>query len=188
LRISCEDQGIEFSDLPESDQPLFTAYCTLGARSARGLTALEHFARDQGGDTEQRALLESLKHGWFSALRVDRIDADAIDAFDTLQNKPLRVSKLARLQLSVGDLILGWLYEAPDATLQLEGGLLQIPNPLSAGVSSLIRDARNALPSAPEADWKRQTAELPLLILLGLTIVRRRKPLQLVRDTSGAPG
>ena len=184
LRISCEEQGIEFSELPETDLPLFTAYCTLGARSARGLTALEHLERDGALDTEQRALVESLKQGWFSVLRIDRIDGDALDALDTLHDKPLRISRPARLQLDAGDLILGWLYEAPDATLQLEGGLLHIPKLFSAAVSSLVRDARQALPAEPRADWRAQAAELPLLILLGLAIVRRRKPLQLVRDTS----
>jgi hypothetical protein len=184
LRISCEDQGIEFTELPESDQPLFTAYCTLGARSARGLTALEHLERDGAFDSEQRPLLEGLKRGWFSALRVDELHTDAFKASDTLQDKPLLISRPARLELGVGDLILGWLYEAPDATLQLEGGLLHIPSLLGPAVSSLIRDARRALPAVSAADWQRQSAELPLLILLGLTIVRRRKPLQLVRDTS----
>jgi hypothetical protein len=187
LRISCEDQGIEFNDLPETDQPLFTAYCTLGARSASGLTALEHLEREQSFDSEQRALLESLKGAWFSALRVDELHADAVLALDTLHDKPLRVARPPRLQLSVGDLILGWVYEVPDGDVQLEGGLLHVPNLLSAAVSSLIRDARNALPTDPEADWRRQSAELPLLLLLGLAIVRRRKPLQLVRDTGSAP-
>jgi hypothetical protein len=187
LRISCEDRGIEFSDLPDSDQPLFTAYCTLGARSARGLTALEQLERDQSLDEEQRALLDSLKSGWFGALRVDALEADAFEALDTLQGKPLRISRPPRLQLTVGDLVLGWVYQVPDGSLQLEGGLLHIPKLLSAAVSSLIQDARKAIPPAPEADWKLQAAELPLLILLGLTIVRRRKPLQLVRDTSRAP-
>jgi len=187
LRISCEDQGIEFSELPETDQPLFTAYCTLGARSARGLTALEQLERDQTLDEEQRALLQSLKQGWFRALRIDALRDDALEAVDTLQDKPLRISRPSRLQLSAGDLILGWVYEAPDGSHQLEGGLLHIPNLLSAAVSSLVRDARNALPTDPEADWKRQAAELPLLLLLGLAIFRRRKPLQLVRDTSRSP-
>jgi hypothetical protein len=186
LRISCEDQGIEFSDLPETDLPLFTAYCTLAARSAHGLTALEHLERDTELDSEQRALLESLKHGWFSALRVDELHPEAVETLDTLQDRPLRISRPPRLTLHVGDLILGWVYTAPDGSIQLEGGLLHIPKLLSVAMASLIRDARKALPSDPDADWKRQVAELPLLILLGLTMVRKRKPLQLVRDENGA--
>ena len=183
LRVSCEDQGIEFADLPETDQPLFMAYCTLGARSARGLTALEYLERDQALDSEQRSLLECLKRGWFSALRIDQIESDHCEAHDILQDQALRVSRpRSPAKLSVGDLLLGWIYETPAGTLQLEGGQLHVPNLLSAAVTSLIRDARNALPPQPEADWKRQAAELPLLLLLGLTIVRRRRPLQLVRD------
>jgi hypothetical protein len=186
LRISCEDQGIEFSEVPEVDLPLFTAYCTLGARSARGLTALEHLEREGGLDSEQQSLLESLKRGWFAALRVDELQPDTVEALDTLQEEPLRVCRPPRLELSAGDLILGWVYEGADGSLRLEGGLLHIPKLLSAAVSSLIRDARRALPAAPGADARALAAELPLLILLGLALVRRRKPLQLVRDTNGA--
>ncbi|HEY8942636.1 MAG TPA: hypothetical protein VIM73_00185 [Polyangiaceae bacterium] len=177
---ACENAGLPVSGPAQHEQSLFTSYCTLGARSARGLTALEHFDREHLGDersgdsppdAELQRVLESLKRGWFSVLRVERIHLDeALELFDTLRRKRLRVSeRSATRQLAPGDLLLGWLCEDEQGVLTLEGGAMRVPSLLASQFIEIAKTLRDATPR--QMDWRTRASHLPVALIVALRLV-----------------
>ncbi|HVZ35672.1 MAG TPA: hypothetical protein VG963_24770, partial [Polyangiaceae bacterium] len=137
-----------------------------------------------------RAALESIKNGWFSVLRVDRIRLDeGLDVFDVLREEKLKISeRSATRQLGVGDLMLGWVCKEQTGTLTLEGGLAHVPSLAAEWFLSLVEDLGRSMPSlADEQVWKRSAAELALPLLAGLLELRANPPLPEMLNTSGDP-
>lgn len=187
LREGCEQQGLSRSELYEAERLLFLAYCTLGARSEQGLTALEHFEQERQLEPGERALVDSLKRGWFAVLRIDRVHLDeGLEALDVLRRKKLRISeRSATRQVGVADLILGWLCEDEQGTLTLEGGVMHVPGMLSPLVMDMAKSIRDQARGALGGNWKLRAAALPPILILGMMVTRERGPLPVLQNTSG---
>ena len=163
------------------------AKISLAARSKRGLTALEHLERERELDADERALVASLKRGWFAVLRLDRIHLDVgFEALDVLRRKKVDISeRSATRQVAKGDLILGWLCEDGQGTLTLEGGVLHVPSLFSWMVVELAKNLRDQRRGASGGDFRARAAELPLSIIVAIMGLRERGPLPALQNTSG---
>lgn len=188
LREEGERQGLTQREVADSERLVLTAYATLGARSRQGLTALEHFERERVLSAEERSLVQSLKRGWFSVWRIDRIHLDeALEVLDVLRRKKLRISeRSATRQLGLGDLLAGWVCEDERGVLTLEGGVLHVRSMIAPLVTDLVKTLRDATrQAAPGADWRARAAELPPHIILGMRTLREHAPPPELRNTSG---
>ncbi len=188
LRSLYEAQGLEPCELYPAERFLFTAHCTLGARSAQGLTALEHFERERVVDAEQRELVDSLKRGWFSVFRLDRIHLDrGFEVLDVLRRRKLEISeRSATRQAAIGDLLLGWVCEDDSGALTLEGGVLHVPSLLAPAVVEMAKDLRDtARDWMRGTDFRQRAAELPPALLVGTRLMRERGPNVRLQNMSG---
>lgn len=188
LRSICEAQGLTPRELHPGERFLFTAYCTLGARSARGWTALEHLERERTLNPEERALVDSLQRGWFSVFRLDRIHLDrGFEVLDVLRRKKLEISeRSATRQAAQGDLLLGWVCEDDSGTLTLEGGVMHVPSLLAPAVIEMAKDLRDtARDLLSGTDFRQRAAELPPALIVGTMLLRERGPNVRLQNTSG---
>jgi hypothetical protein len=188
LREAFEMQGLPGTDVQPSERPLLTAYCTLGARSKHGLTALEHLERERPPNPEEQPLVESLERGWFSVFRIDRICLDeGLDVLDVLRRKKLRITeRSATRQVALGDLIAGWICDDDLGTMTLEGGLLHVRSLIAPLVTDLVKRVRDAARQEMRgAEWRARAAELPPQLILALRMVREHAPVPELRNTSG---
>ncbi|MEI9940176.1 MAG: hypothetical protein WDO69_23400 [Pseudomonadota bacterium] len=185
--------GAESAALTPNEQNLLAAYATFGLRAADGTTALTRFERSRGATSmhpDLRSFIVSLKSGWFTVLRVDRIHLDkGLEAFDLLRGEKLQISeRSATRQLGLGDLILGWLCKDATDTITLEGGLAHVPSFTAAPFLSLVADLRRHMPPlGDEQAWKNSAADLPLPLLAGIIELRSNPPLPKMMNTSGDP-
>jgi hypothetical protein len=188
LQAASVQHGLAPLTLEPNEGFLLTAFCTLAARSEQGLTALEHFERERQPSAAEHALLESLKRGWFSVWRIDRIHLDeGLEVLDVLRRKKVRiVERSATRQVALGDLLAGWVCEEANGALTLEGGLLHVTSflaPVAVEVVKSLRDQARA--SFPKADWRALAAQLPPLIIVALRAMRQHMPLPELQNTSG---
>ena len=190
IRLAYIQRGLSRTEVDPSDRPLFMAYCTLGARSDRGLTALEHFEREARLGAEERSVIDTIKRGWFSVFEIRRIHLDrGFEVLDVLRRRKLAISeRSATRQVGPGDLVLGWLCEDPEGTLTLEGGVLHVralAAPRVVERAKALRDqARDILRGA---DWKTRAAELPPALIVDIMELRERGPAPRLSNTSGDP-
>jgi hypothetical protein len=181
------------AQLSPNEQNLLAAYASFGLRAKDGTTLLTRFERSTGAAArhpEARSFTDHLKNGWFSVFRVDRIHLDTgIEAFDLFRRQKLRISeRSATRQLSLGDLVLGWLCKDAAGTLTLEGGIAHVPALVAPHLMSLIEELRRAMPPlADEQTWKQSAAELPLPLIAGILELRANPPLPELVNTSGDP-
>lgn len=185
--------GAEAAALTPNEQNLLAAYATFGLRAADGTTVLTRFERAHRAESlhpDVRSFIDSLKSGWFTVLRVDRIHLDkGLEASDLLREQKLQVSeRSATRQLGLGDFILGWLCKDPAGTITLEGGLAHLPSFAAAPFLALVADLRRHMPPlADEQAWKSSAADLPLPLLAGIIELRSNPPLPKLMNTSGDP-
>lgn len=173
--------SFETDELSENELNLLAAYSTLGVVSTDGTTALERFERSTTAASlppEQRAALESLKNGWFSAFRVDRILEEGLEVFDLLREEQLPISEhSATRQVELGDLMLGWVCKDEAGVLTFEGALAHVPYPSAVPIASRVNELRGGLPPlADEQAWKRQAAQLPLPLISAILDLRAHPP------------
>jgi hypothetical protein len=163
-------------DLTESDEPLFTAYCTLGAPTPDGTTALERLPKEGALEDDEQAVVASLERGRFAVLRLDRIHLDeGFEAFELLRQETLRISeRSATRQVALGDLLLGWICEEVTGSLTLERGVVRVPSLLAASFGEIVALLRD-----------RHPARLPVELLARLAVLREHPPLPELFNTSG---
>jgi hypothetical protein len=163
-------------ELPERFEPLFTAYCTIGALGPGGQTALDRLAKESVLLPDEQAAVTSLERGRFALLRIDRVELDeGFEAFDVLRQEKLRIrERSATRHVGVGDLLLGWLCEQVTGELTLEGGVVHVPSLLGAPLAEIAMSLRTELPS-----------RFPLELLARLTALREHPPLPELFNTSG---
>jgi hypothetical protein len=172
--------GAKNTQLDPAHIHLFAAYCSLGARTEAGMTALELYARESSLDAEERAAVEAIQQGFFAVLRVEHVRLDeGFDLLDVVRGETLRVSeRSATRQVAIGDLLPGWLCRAPDGVLTLEGGVLHVPALLAAVVTESVIQAYErrgeALPNEP---WQERSAGLVLPVLAQMLQLRENPPL-----------
>jgi hypothetical protein len=164
------------TELHAADEPLFTAYCTLGVVTGDGTTALERLAKEAALEDDELAVVASLERGRFAVLRLDRIHLDeGFEAFDLLRREKLRVAeRSATRQVALGDLLLGWVCVDAEDRLVLEGGVVRVHSLLAAPFGEILAPLRE-LP----------TQRLPLQLLARLMALRENPPLPEVFNTSG---
>lgn len=188
-----DSSSAEAVALTPNEQNLLAAHATFGLRAADGTTVLKRFERSRRTESlhpDVRSFIDSLKSGWFTVLRVDRIHLDkGLEAFDLLRGEKLQVSeRSATRQLGLGDLILGWLCKDSAGTITLEGGLAHLPAFAAAPLLSLVTDLRRHMPPlTDEQAWKNSAADLPLPLLAGILELRSNPPRPLLMNTSGDP-
>jgi hypothetical protein len=181
------------AELSPNEQHLLTAYAMFGLGSENGTTALDRLERSHRAEAlrpEVRTALDSIKNGWFSVLRVERIRLEeGIDVFDVLRAEKLRISeRSATRQLGPGDLMLGWVCKDQAGTLTLEGGLAHVPSLAAEWLLSLVEEFRRRMPPITDDQaWKRCAAEMPLPLLAGILELRANPPLPEMLNTSGDP-
>lgn len=173
--------SFETDELSENELNLLAAYSTLGVVSADGTTALERFERSPAGATlppEQRAALESLKNGWFSVFRVERILEGGLEVFDLLREEQLSISeRAATREVALRDLMLGWVCKDQARLFTFEGALAHVPSPSAEPILSRVNELRAALPPlTDEPAWKRETAQLPLPLIVAILDLRAHPP------------
>lgn len=170
----CERAGLPRRELEDNYRTLLTAYCTLGAPNSQGLTALEQLRRQRGLPDDERLVVEALAQGWFSVLRIDRIELDrGLHVMDVLRRKRLFVSeRAATRQVATGDLLLGWLYQEQDDTLILEGGLLHVRSYFADAIAGAARAMRDDLAKfLPSQSWRLRAAALPPLLIANVRVM-----------------
>lgn len=184
-----ELQRLSGSSDPELSVPspnehgLLAAYATFGLRAKDGSTVLTRFERSNAAESlspEVHAFIDSIKSGWFTVLRADRIHLDkGIDAFDLLRGQELYISeRAATRQLGRGDLMLGWLRKDPSGTLTFEGALTHVPAFTAPPFTALVDQLRSAMPPArADQAWKDAAADLPLPLIAGILELRANPPL-----------
>lgn len=193
LRRLGDSGAAAVADLTPNEQDLLAAYATYGLRAANGTTVLTRLEHERGADSlhpDVRKFIDSLRRGWFTVLRVDRIHLDkGFDAFDLLREQKLKiVERSATRQLGLGDLILGWLCQDPAGAITLEGGLGHLPAFSTSPFLSLVLDLRRHLPPlADEQAWKRSASDLPLPLLAGILELRSNPHMPTMMNTSGDP-
>jgi hypothetical protein len=163
-------------ELHESDEPLLTAYCTLGALTRDGTTALERLSKKTTLEDDERAVVTSLERGRFAVLRLDRIHLDeGFEAFDVLRQEKLRIEeRSATRQVALGDLLLGWVCVEAAGGLTFEGGTVRVPSLLAAPLGEVVVSLRAEPP-----------ARLPLELLARLVALREHPPLPELFNMSG---
>jgi len=179
LHRACIEARLPPAPLSPAEEALHRAYYTLGACGADGLTALAWFEREQPllASNEYKEIILSLKQGWFSVFRIDRVHLDqGLDVFDVLRRKRLHVSeRTATRQLANGDLLFGWLCEDSTGTLRLEGGVAHVPSLVAAPFSAVAKALRDAASrSAQKDDWKIRASHLPPLLIAALRAIRAK--------------
>jgi hypothetical protein len=193
LKQLCGEMNVDQLDLTPNEQNLLVAYATLGLRGKDGTTSLARFERSRAAEAlhpEARSFIDSVKKGWFTALRVDRIHLDeGLEVFDLLRAEKLRIrERSATRQLALGDLILGWLCQDAAGTLTLEGGIAHVPALATEPILLLIGELRRAMPPVIEEQaWKDQAADLPMPLLAGILALRSNPPLPRLLNTGGDP-
>lgn len=191
LERAAAELGLEVSELDRGAQQLIAAYTLYGHR-VKGETVLERFERSpeaQALEPELRQELETLKRGWFSVFRIDRIYLDeGLDVFDLMRSLRLRIKeRLATRQLALGDLVIGWVSKHPAGTLTLEGGLVLVRSLYAAPIAKLAeRVARRLPPAADERAWKRKAEETVPAFLFAYLEVYKNPPVAFV-NSSGEP-
>jgi hypothetical protein len=181
LRRLRNSSSAEASELSPNEQNLLAAYATFGLRAEDGTTVLTRFERSRGAASMHpgaRSLIDNVKYGWFSVLRVDRIHLDeGLEVFDLLRSQKLQVSeRSATRQLALGDLVLGWLCKDRTGTLTFEGGLAHVPSFAAEPILSLVAVLRRHMPPlGDEQAWKRSAADLPLPLIAGILELRAGK-------------
>lgn len=171
---ACARAGAPRGELEDNYRPLLMAYCTLGAPIRDGGTALARLRREQSLPADERAVVEALERGWFSVLRVDRIELDrGLHVMDVLRRKRLFVrERAATRQLGTGDVLLGWLCQEQDDTLTLEGGVLHVRMYFADTIIATARVTRDHLSqSLPQADWRQRAAALPPLLIAAVRVM-----------------
>jgi len=148
---------------PELDHIMRTAYRMYGRVDAQGVTAL---GRLQAGaatlPADERAALEALSRGWFSAFEVQRIRLDeGIQVLDVLKRRRLWIAERSATRgLDVGDVLAGWIMDE-GACLRFEGALCRIPRIASPLFVEHLRGLRDQLArSLPKLGWKRRAGAL----------------------------
>ena len=183
----------EAAELSPNDLNLLAAYAMFGLRAADDTTLLTRIERSREAESlhpDVRSFIDSVKNGWFTVLRVDRIHLDkGLEVFDLLRAQKLQVSeRSATRQLGLGDLILGWLCKDPTGTLTLEGGIAHVPSFTAEPLLSLVSDLRRTLPPLAQNEaWQRSAVDLLLPLLAGVLELRAHPPLPTLLNTSGDP-
>lgn len=189
----CGELGVDEVELTPNEQSLLVSYTTLGLRAKDGTTAIARLERSRAAEAlppEARSIIASVKNGWFTALRVDRIHLDeGLEVFDLLRAEKLSiVERTATRQLALGDLLLTWLCKDAAGTLTLEGGIAHVPALATQPILLLVDELRRAMPPlTQERAWKDQAADLPLPLLAGILALRSNPPLPKLVNTSGDP-
>lgn len=127
LATAARDLGVE-PQLHDNDRFLLTAYCTLGARSAQGTTALELLDLREL-DIEERAVVNVIEQGRFAVLRIQHIQLDeGMEVSDVLSRRKLHIrERSATRHVAIGDLLLGWICDVGGGDWTLEGGVVHVP-------------------------------------------------------------
>jgi hypothetical protein len=178
LRRLCDLDGAPVGEPSPNDFPLLTAYATFGLRASDGTTLLGRCERSPAARSlhpDVRSFIAALKKGWFSALRIDRIDLDqGLDVFDLFRQQKLRISeRIATRQVELGDVILGWLCKDRKGTLTLEGAFAHLPSLEAEPLGPFFATLRRAMPPLDdEQAWKRAAAKLPLPLVAGMIELR----------------
>lgn len=176
-----------------NEHGLLAAYATFGLRAKDGSTVLSRFERSNAANSlfpEVRAFIDSIKSGWFTVLRADRIHLDkGIDVFDFLRQQELYISeRAATRQLGRGDLLLGWLRKDPSGTLTFEGALTLVRAFTAPPFIALVDQLRSAMPPMrDEQAWKDAAADLPLPLIAGILELRANPPVPDLVNTNGDP-
>ncbi len=192
LEDSLESAGQEAGELDPNEEHLLIAYAMFGLRAADGTVALERFECSPEAEAlrpEVRAALESLKQGWFSVFRVERIHLDErLEVLDVLRSERLAIEeRLGTRQLGLGDLVIGWVCRDQAGTITLEGGIAHVPAPVTEPILQLAAELGRELPPLSDAPaWKRRAATLPVARIAALLQLRAAPPLQRA-STRGAP-
>ena len=184
---------VQAAEPSPNEQGLLAAYATFGLRAKDGTTVLARFERSPGAASvhpDVRSFIDSLKNGWFSVFRVDRIHLDqGLDVFDLLREQKLQITERSvTRQLALGDLLLGWICKDPAGTITLEGGLAHIPSFVAPPLLTLVEQLQRAMPTlTDEPAWKRSAAELPVPLIAGILELRSNPPLPELVNMSGDP-
>lgn len=191
LRRLTAAQGAEGAEPSPNELPVLAAYATYGLRASDGTTVLERYERSQSAPSlhpEVRAFLDSVREGWFSVARIDRIHLDeGLEVFDLFREQALRIrERSATRQLALGDLVLGWLCKDRAGTLTFEGGLAHLPALLTGELLPLVAMLRRAMPPlTDERAWKDAAADLPLPLIAAMLELRANPRLPELVNTSG---
>lgn len=168
-----ERAGLPRRPLEDAFRPLLTAYCTLGASTSTGGTALQELQASPALPADERAVVESLERGWFSVLRIERIELDrGFHMMDELRRKRLFVKESAATrQLGTGDILMGWLCQDRYGALTLEGGVLHVRAHFADAVVEAARATRDHVGSRPGEDWRQRNAALPPLLIVAVSVL-----------------
>lgn len=123
--------GAEDMDPLPSEAVMVHAFAMYGALDPQGQTALDAalVAPSLALDPDARRALESVRAGWFSLFEIDHIRlSEALEVKDRLRRRNLTLlERAATEQVSLGDLLCGWITAEPDGTHRLEGAALHVP-------------------------------------------------------------
>ena len=157
------------------------AYAMFGVPDPDGHTALEQvLAESMEGDPVHDHLV-ALSKGWFSLFEVVGIEIDVgLQLRDVLRRRRLEVrERLATRQLSLGDLVAGWVMVEGDVN-QLEGAVLQVPRMWAKGAIEETRTAIAELRRRRGMSWRaRQARMAPFVAALVASLDQREWPMQL---------
>jgi hypothetical protein len=182
--------GVEQLQLEQGDEYLFRAYCTLGARSEQGATALEHLAQEQDLDPDEQAIVGGIQRGHFAVLRVRHVQLDAgIDAVDVLRSLEVHLrERSATHQLALGDLVLGWICHESNGDWTLEGGVLHVPALAAPWVSDRAQGLWDELcAELPSLTPAQRAVALVIPLLAHLQWLRKNPPLPALYNSHGEP-
>ncbi|HEU4578797.1 MAG TPA: hypothetical protein VFS67_11120 [Polyangiaceae bacterium] len=182
--------GVDQLQLHAGDEFLLRAYCTLGARSDHGATALELVGQEHDLAPDERMAIASIQGGRFAVLHVRHIQLDeGIDAVDVLRSRKVHIrERSATRQLGLGDLVLGWICDEGTGDCTLEGGVLHVPALVAQWVSDtalrLWNERRAEVPrEAPE----QRAIEIVIPLLAHIQWLRKNPPLPALYNTHGEP-
>jgi len=182
--------GVQQLQLHAGDEYLFEAYCTLGARSEQGATALELVAQQHELDPDEQSVVGAIQRGRFAVLRVRHIQLDAgIDALDVLRSLEVHIrERSATRQLALGDLMLGWICDEGNGDWTLEGGIRHVPAlaaPWVSEVAQRLWDERGA--EVPREAPEQRAVALVIPLLAQLQWLRENPPLPALNNSHGEP-
>jgi hypothetical protein len=190
LSEAAQKLGVEQLQLHEGDEYLFRAYCTLGARSEHGSTALELAVQEPDLASDERTAIASIQSGRFAVLRVRHIQLDeGIDAVDVLRSRKVHIrERSATRQLALDDLVLGWICDDGTGDWTLEGGVLHVPALVAPWVSDTTRRLWNERRAeAPREAPEQRAIEIVIPLLAHIQWLRKNPPLPALYNTHGEP-
>jgi hypothetical protein len=175
---------------PEASRIMSLAYAMYGKLNHEACSAVDLLSeRADELPPAERAILDGLQAGWFSAFEVVHVRLDeGIEVRDVLRRRKLWITeRAATRQIDLGDLLVGWIVVQAER-ITLEGGVCHVPRMFAGAFELGLREFRKQLQrSDRELDFRKRAGLLAAAAVPLLDLIVSTAPAPTLANTDGEP-